>query len=97
MGFFSTAANAMMMALAAGGGGFGFFSDAVGSLQTVLVLIGAGVGAIGIFTLLEAYSDDNGPGKNKGIKQLMSGGGIILLATALIPKLKDLMDTSGGQ
>lgn len=77
--------------------GFGFFSDAVSALQTVLVLIGAGVGALGIFNLLEAYSDDNGPGKNKGIKQVMSGGGIILLAVLLIPKLVDLMNTSGGK
>lgn len=77
--------------------GFGFFSDAVSALQTVLVLIGAGVGALGIFNLLEAYSDDNGAGKNKGIKQVMSGGGIILLAFILIPKLVDLMNTSGGQ
>lgn len=75
--------------------GFNFFSDAVSALQTVLVLIGAGVGALGIFNLLEAYSDDNGPGKNKGIKQLMSGGGIVLLATLLIPKLTDLMNNSG--
>lgn len=77
--------------------GFGFFADAVSSLQTVLILIGAGVGVLGIINLLEAYSDDNGPGKNKGIKQLMSGGGIVLLATLLIPKLTDLMKSSGGQ
>ncbi|UKI17047.1 MAG: Maff2 family protein [Ruminococcus sp.] len=29
-----------------------------------------------------------------GIKQLMGGGGIILLAQILIPKLNDLMSTS---
>ena len=52
--------------------GFGFFSEAVGALKIVLILIGAGVGALGIFNLLEAYSDDNGPGKNKGIKQFMA-------------------------
>ena len=76
--------------------GFGFFADAVDALKIVLILIGAGVGALGVFNLLEAYSDDNGPGKNKGIKQLMSGGGIVLLATLLIPKLTNLMNTSGG-
>lgn len=76
--------------------GFSFFSEAVSALKVVLILIGAGVGALGIFNLLEAYSDDNGPGKNKGIKQVMSGGGVILLATLLIPKLVDLMNTSGG-
>lgn len=74
--------------------GFGFLSSAVDALKVVLILIGAGVGALGVFNLLEAYSDDNGPGKNKGIKQLMSGGGIILLATMLIPKLATLMNDS---
>lgn len=74
--------------------GFSFFAEAVSALKIVLILIGAGVGAIGIFNLLEAYSDDNGAGKNKGIKQVMSGGGIILLATLLIPKLVDLMQNS---
>lgn len=45
--------------------GFGFFSEAVTALKVVLILIGAGVGALGIFNLLEAYSDDNGPGKTR--------------------------------
>lgn len=77
--------------------GFGFFADAVDSLKLVLILIGAGIGTFGIFGILEAYSDDNGPGKSKGIKQLMSGGGIVLLATLVIPKLVSLMNSSGGQ
>lgn len=89
-------ANIAYMVMAEGEGkiGYSFFSDAVGALKIVLILIGAGVGAIGIFNLLEAYSDDNAAGKNKGIKQVMSGGGIILLATFLIPKLTDLMSTA---
>lgn len=74
--------------------GYDFFADAVGALKIVLILIGAGVGAIGIFNLLEAYSDDNAAGKNKGIKQVMAGGGIILLASLLIPKLTELMSNS---
>ena len=32
--------------------------------------------------------------KSQGMKQLMGGGGIILLAQILIPKLNDLMSTS---
>lgn len=86
--------NMSYTVMAAGADGFSFFSDAVGALKLVLILIGAGVGAIGIFNLLEAYSDDNAAGKNKGIKQVMSGGGIILLATLLIPKLTELMSNS---
>lgn len=68
----ATMANITYMVMAEGGAdGFSFFSDAVGALKLVLILIGAGVGAIGIFNLLEAYSDDNAAGKNKGIKQVI--------------------------
>ncbi|MCM1529755.1 MAG: Maff2 family protein [Alistipes sp.] len=71
-----------------------FFTDAVGVLQTVLTLIGAGLGGWGIVNLLEAYGSDNAGGKSQGMKQLMGGGGIILLAQILIPKLNGLMSTS---
>lgn len=70
-----------------------FFSSSVGVLQTVLTLIGAGVGGWGIVNLLEAYGSDNAGGKSQGMKQLMSGGGIIILAQILIPKLTSLMTT----
>ena len=70
-----------------------FFTDAVDVLRIVLTLIGAGLGGWGIVNLLEAYGSDNAGGKSQGMKQLM-GGGIILLAQILIPKLNDLMSTS---
>lgn len=70
-----------------------FFTDAVDVLRVVLTLIGAGLGGWGIVNLLEAYGSDNAGGKSQGMKQLMGGGGIILLAQILIPKLNDLMTT----
>lgn len=73
-----------------------FFTEAVGVLETVLTLIGAGIGGWGIVNLLEAYGSDNAGGKSQGMKQLMSGGGVILLAQILIPKLTGLMTTTGG-
>lgn len=73
-----------------------FFTESVGVLQTVLTLIGAGVGGWGIVNLLEAYGSDNAGGKSQGIKQLMSGGGIILLAQFLIPSLNNLMTNPNG-
>lgn len=73
-----------------------FFTSSVGVLQTVLTLIGAGVGGWGIVNLLEAYGSDNAAGKSQGMKQLMSGGGIILLAQLLIPQLNNLMTGSGS-
>ncbi len=71
-----------------------FFSESVNVLKTVLTLIGAGVGGWGIVNLLEAYGSDNAAGKSQGMKQLMSGGGIILLAQLLIPSLNTLMQNS---
>ena len=49
-----------------------FFTSSVGVLQTVLTLIGAGVGGWGIVNLLEAYGSDNAGGKSQGMKQLMA-------------------------
>ena len=40
--------------------------------------------------LLEGYGSDNAAAKSQGIKQLMAGGGIIVLGTTLIPLLSTL-------
>ena len=55
-----------------------FFSSAIDTLQTLVVALGAGLGVWGVVNLLE------------GMKQLMAGGGIILLGTTLIPLLSGL-------
>ena len=49
----------------------------VTGLKTVVTAIGAGVGVWGVINLLEGYGNDNHGAKSQGIKQLMSGGGII--------------------
>ena len=41
-------------------------------------------------SLLEGYGSDNPGSKSQGMKQLMAGGGIILLGTTLIPQLSSL-------
>ena len=56
-----------------------FFSSAINTLQTLVVALGAGLGVWGVVNLLEGY-----------MKQLMAGGGIILLGTTLIPLLSGL-------
>ena len=40
--------------------------------------------------VLEGYGSDNPGSKSQGMKQLMAGGGIILLGTTLIPLLSGL-------
>ncbi len=55
-----------------------FFVQAVNVLKVLVMAIGAGLGAWGVINLLEGYGSDNPGAKSQGIKQLMSGGGIVL-------------------
>lgn len=68
----------------------GFFTSAINILQTMVVAIGAGLGVWGVINLMEGYGNDNPGAKSQGIKQLMSGGGVILIGTQLIPLLSGL-------
>lgn len=67
-----------------------FFTSAVDTLKILVMAIGAGLGAWGIVNLLEGYGADNPAAKSQGIKQLMAGGGIVLLGMNLIPLLSGL-------
>lgn len=67
-----------------------FFNSAVGVLQTLVIALGAGLGIWGAINLMEGYGNDNPGAKSQGMKQLMAGGGIILLGTTLIPLLSGL-------
>ena len=68
----------------------GFFSSAINTLQTLLIALGAGLAVWGIINLLEGYGADNPSAKSQGVKQLMAGGGVILLGMTLIPLLSGL-------
>ena len=68
----------------------GFFTSAVGILKTMVIAIGAGLGVWGGINLAEGYGNDNPGAKSQGIKQLMVGGGVILIGTQLIPQLASL-------
>ena len=67
-----------------------FFTSAVGILQSLVIAIGAGIGVWGAINLMEGYGQDNPGSRSQGIKQLMSGGGVILIGTQLIPLLANL-------
>jgi hypothetical protein len=68
----------------------GFFTSAVDTLQTLVIALGAGLAVWGAVNLLEGYGSDNAAAKSQGIKQLMAGGGVILLGTTLVPMLSTL-------
>ena len=67
-----------------------FFTSAIDTLQILVVALGAGLGAWGVINLLEGYGSDNPAAKSQGIKQLMAGGGVVLIGTQLIPLLSGL-------
>lgn len=67
-----------------------FFASAITVLKTLVIAIGAGLGVWGVVNLMEGYGNDNPGAKSQGMKQLMSGGGVILIGTTLIPLLSGL-------
>ena len=46
--------------------------------------------SVGFVNLMEGYGNDNPGAKSQGIKQLMAGGGVVLIGTTLIPLLSGL-------
>ena len=68
-----------------------FFNQAITVLQTLVVAIGAGLGVWGVVNLMEGYGNDNPGAKSQGMKQLMAGLGLILLAIVLVPVLQNMM------
>lgn len=67
-----------------------FFNSAINILQMLVIAIGAGLGIWGGINLMEGYGADNPGAKSQGIKQLMAGGGVIVIGTTLVPLLKGL-------
>ena len=68
-----------------------FFASAVTVLQTLVIALGAGLGIWGVINLMEGYGNDNPGAKSQGIKQLMAGGGIVLIGLKLIPLLANVL------
>ncbi len=67
-----------------------FFTEAINVLSTLVIALGAGLGVWGIVNLLEGYGNDNPGAKSQGIKQLMAGGGIVVIGVVLVPLLAGL-------
>ena len=67
-----------------------FFNSAVDVLQTLVIGLGAGLGTWGVINLMEGYGNDNPGSKSQGVKQLMAGGGIVIVAQTVIPQLTSL-------
>ena len=68
-----------------------FINQAVTVLQTLVVALGAGLAVWGVVNLMEGYGADNPASKSQGVKQLMAGGGIMLLGLKVVPLLSSLI------
>ena len=68
-----------------------FIEKTIIVLQSVVSLIGAGLGIWGVINLIEGYSGDNAAAKSQGIKQLMAGLGLILVGLVVVPVLGSMM------
>ncbi|MDO5396522.1 MAG: Maff2 family protein [bacterium] len=67
-----------------------FFTEAVNVLQTLVIALGAGLCVWGGINLMEGYGGDNPGAKSQGVKQLIAGGGVVLIGTTLVPLLSGL-------
>ena len=67
-----------------------FFNQAIDILKVLVMALGAGLAVWGVINLLEGYGSDNPAAKSQGIKQLMAGGGVVLIGLQLIPLLSGL-------
>ena len=67
-----------------------FFNQAIDILKILVMALGAGLAVWGVINLLESYGSDNPAAKSQGIKQLMAGGGVVLIGLQLIPLLSGL-------
>jgi hypothetical protein len=72
------------------GNGMEFFNEAINLLKILVIALGAGLSVWGVINLLEGYGNDNPGAKSQGIKQLMAGGGVVLIGIQLIPLLAGL-------
>ena len=59
--------------------------------STSAFLTGLYVGVWGVINLMEGYGGDNPASKSQGVKQLMAGGGVILLGLKVVPLLSGLL------
>lgn len=67
-----------------------FFNQAIDILKILVMALGAGLAVWGVINLLEGYGSDNPAAKSQGIKQLLAGGGVVLIGLQLIPLLSGL-------
>lgn len=85
--FIATCMSVLATSFALNAFALDFSDSAQTALQSVVNLIGAGLGGWGLVILIEAYGSDNPGGKSQGIKQLVAGVALILAANTIVPAI----------
>lgn len=70
-----------------------FWNAAVGLMKTLVMAYGAYLCVQGGIGLAEGFSQDNPAQKASGGKQLIAGGGVIIVALTLVPMLSGMLGT----
>lgn len=68
-----------------------FFTTSITTMSTLVTALGGGLGVWGVINLMEGYGADNPASKSQGVKQLMAGGGVMLLGLKVVPLLASLI------
>lgn len=68
-----------------------FFTTSITTMSTLVTALGGGLGVWGVINLMEGYGADNPASKSQGVKQLMAGGGVMLLGLKVVPLLANLI------
>ncbi len=71
-----------------------FINKTITVLQSVVSLIGGGLGAWGVVNLIEGYGGDNAGAKSQGVKQFVAGFGLILLGIVVVPVLGTMIKSA---
>jgi hypothetical protein len=69
-----------------------FFNEAINVVQTVVLVLGFAWAAWGGLTIFRSFDEESGAQRNKGIGQLVAGGGIVAVALLLIPMIGEQFD-----
>jgi hypothetical protein len=67
-----------------------FFTSTIDVLKMLTIALGGGLAVWGGINLLEGYGNDNPGAKSQGIKQIMAGGGVVIIGLRLVPMLANL-------
>jgi len=67
-----------------------FFGSMIGALSKITVGVGAALGVWGGVNLMEGYGNDNPGAKSQGVKQLVAGGGVVVIGLTVIPLLANI-------